>query len=69
MVERPLMLMKHIRVPLQEMHSGETEALIAEKTCCQVVSSHSDISTEWDERVEVDILDRDLEKLLGAGEA
>lgn len=62
-------LVKQMRVLLREMHSGEIEAVIAEKTGCQVVSSHSDISTKTGERVEIYILDRNLEKPLGAGDA
>lgn len=64
--ERGRQLVKQMRVQLREMHSGEIEAMIAENTCCRVVSSHSDISTKTGERVEIYILDRNLEKALGA---
>jgi uncharacterized protein YbcI len=33
-------------------------------THCKVLSSHSDISTKMGERIEVFIVDKDLEKLL-----
>ena len=62
-------LVKQMRVLLREMHSGEIEAVIAAKTGCQVVSSHSDISTKTGERVEIYILDQNLEKRLLAPEA
>ena len=63
--ERGRQLVKQMRVLLREMHSGAIEALIADKTGCQVISSHSDISTKTGERVEIYVLDRNLEKLVG----
>ncbi|HLN61398.1 MAG TPA: DUF2294 domain-containing protein [Symbiobacteriaceae bacterium] len=62
--DRGRRLVKQMRVLLREMHSGEVEALIAEKTGCQIVSSHSDLSTKTGERVEMYILDQNIEKLL-----
>lgn len=61
-------LVKQMRVLLREMHLGEIEGVIAAKTGCQVLSSHSDISTKSGERVEIYILDRNLEKLLTAND-
>lgn len=57
-------LVKEMRVLLREMHGDAIERVIAEKTGCKVISSHSDISTKTGERVEIYILDRNLEKSL-----
>lgn len=62
-------LVKQMRVLLREMHSGEIEAVIAAKTGCQVISSHSDMSTKTGERVEIYMLDQNLEKRLSTVEA
>lgn len=62
--DRGRRLVKQMRVLLREEHSDEIESVIAEKTHCEVISSHSDISTKTGERVEIYILDRNLEKTL-----
>ncbi|WP_043932577.1 DUF2294 domain-containing protein [Bacillus sp. EB01] len=56
-------LVKEMRQLLREMYSEEYEKIVEEFTGCKVLSSHSDISTKTGERIEVFILDRDLEKL------
>jgi uncharacterized protein YbcI len=61
--DRGRQLIKQMRVLLREMHSEAIEAVVAEKTGCQVISSHSDISTKTGERVEIYILDRTLDRL------
>ena len=60
--ERGRRLVKEMRQILREHYSAETEEIISRLTGCQVISSHSDISTKIGERVEMFILDRDLEK-------
>lgn len=62
--EQGRQLVKEMRALLRKMHGAEIEPVIAEKTGCTVISSHSDISTKTGERVEIYILDRNLEKLL-----
>ncbi|MED1202967.1 DUF2294 domain-containing protein [Heyndrickxia acidicola] len=57
-------LVKQMRQVLREMHSEEFEEIVEKYTDCTVLSSHSDISTKTGERIEVFILDHNLEKLL-----
>lgn len=57
-------LVKEMRELLREMYSKDTERLVEEHTGCKVLSSHSDISTKTGERIEVFIMDKDLEKWL-----
>ncbi|AMA72490.1 hypothetical protein ACH33_06245 [Aneurinibacillus sp. XH2] len=63
-IERGKPLVKEMRRILRESHSVETEEMISRITGCQVISSHSDISTKLGEQVELFILDCDLEKIL-----
>ncbi|WCN38372.1 DUF2294 domain-containing protein [Aneurinibacillus uraniidurans] len=60
--ERGRPLVKQMRRILRETHSVQTEEIISTITGCQVISSHSDISTKLGEQVEMFILDCDLEK-------
>lgn len=57
-------LVKQMRQVLREMYSEEYEKIVEELTGCKVLSSHSDISTKTGERIEVFIIDKDLEKFL-----
>jgi uncharacterized protein YbcI len=57
-------LVKKMREVLREMYCHEFEKIIENLTDCKVLSSHSDISTKMGERIEVFIMDRNLEKLL-----
>ncbi|MGE7601555.1 DUF2294 domain-containing protein [Peribacillus sp. NPDC097675] len=57
-------LVKKMRSLLREMYSEEYEKIVEELTSCKVLSSHSDISTKTGERIEVFIVDKDLEKHL-----
>lgn len=57
-------LVKQMRTLLREMYSTEYENIVEDHTGCKVLSSHSDISTKTGERIEVFIMDKDLEKLL-----
>ncbi|CAH2716575.1 hypothetical protein BACCIP111895_03762 [Neobacillus rhizosphaerae] len=57
-------LVKKMRQVLREMYSQEYEKIVENLTHCKVLSSHSDISTKMGERIEVFIVDKDLEKLL-----
>lgn len=59
-------LVKQMRQVLREMYSHDFEKIVENITQCKVLSSHSDISTKMGERIEVFIVDRDLEKLLEA---
>jgi len=58
-------LVKKMRQLLREMYSKNFEEIVEQHTKCKVLSSHSDISTKLGERIEVFIVDKDLEKLLG----
>lgn len=55
-------LVKQMRQVLREMYSHDFERIVEEFTKCKVLSSHSDISTKIGERIEVFIVDKDLEK-------
>ncbi|MGE7686800.1 DUF2294 domain-containing protein [Peribacillus simplex] len=57
-------LVKEMRQVLREMYSEDFEEIVQRLTKCNVLSSHSDISTKMEERLEVFIVDRDLEKFL-----
>ncbi|KOO50672.1 DUF2294 domain-containing protein [Priestia koreensis] len=59
-------LVKQMRQLLREMYSKHFEDVIEEHTGCKVLSSHSDTSTKIGERIEVFIMDKDLEKDLEA---
>ncbi|WP_035294779.1 DUF2294 domain-containing protein [Brevibacillus thermoruber] len=57
-------LVKKMRQVLREMYSREFEGIVEKYTGCKVLSSHSDISTKMGERIEVFIMDKDVERLL-----
>lgn len=57
-------LVKQMRTLLRELYSAEHERIVEESTGCKVLSSHSDISTNTGERIEVFILEKDLEQIL-----
>lgn len=57
-------LVKKARQILREMYSENFEEIVERYTKCQVLSSHSDISTKTGERIEVFIVNKDLEKIL-----
>ncbi|MRX73416.1 DUF2294 family protein [Bacillus lacus] len=57
-------LVKKLRQVLREMYSKNFEEIVEQCTGCKVLSSHSDISTKIGERIEVFIMDKDLEKAL-----
>jgi uncharacterized protein YbcI len=59
-------LVKQMRQVLREMYSEDYEKIVEDYTGCKVLSSHSDISTKTGERIEVFIVDKDLEKFLEA---
>ena len=44
------------------MYSKTFEEIVEKYTNCKVLSSHSDISTKMGERIEVFIVDKNLEK-------
>lgn len=54
-------LVKQMRQVLREMYSKDYEAIVERCTQAKVLSSHSDISTKMGERMEVFIVDRNLE--------
>lgn len=62
--DRGRQLVKQARVLLREMYGAEIEAIVAEKTGQKVISSHGDISTRTGERVEIYILESNLERQL-----
>ncbi|OMP66288.1 DUF2294 domain-containing protein [Domibacillus epiphyticus] len=57
-------LVKQMRQVLREMYSKQFEEIVEKHTKCKVLSSHSDMSTKTGERIEVFIIDRNLEKML-----
>lgn len=57
-------LVKQMRQCLREMYSKDFERIIEELSGYQVISSHSDISTRLGERIEVFIVNIDLENEL-----
>lgn len=57
-------LVKQMRQCLREMYNKDFEKIIEELSGCQVISSHSDISTRLGERIEVFIVNIDLENEL-----
>ena len=57
-------LVKKMRSLLREMYTKDYEKIVEHHTECKVLSSHSDISTKTGERIEVFIMDKDLEKYL-----
>lgn len=59
-------LVKKMRQVLREMYSKEFEGIVEQFTGCKVLSSHSDISTKMGERIEVFIMDKDVERLFQA---
>lgn len=62
--EKGKILVKQMRQVLREMYSNNFEEIVEKHTGCKVLSSHSDISTKTGERIEVFVVDKDLEKLL-----
>ncbi|MEH6944557.1 DUF2294 domain-containing protein [Bacillus sp. JJ722] len=57
-------LVKKARQILREMYSENFEEIVERYTNCQVLSSHSDISTKTGEKIEVFIVNKNLEKIL-----
>lgn len=62
--EKGKILVKKMRQVLREMYSRDFEEIVESLTGCKVLSSYSDISTKMGERIEVFIVDKDLEKYL-----
>ncbi|WP_088011952.1 DUF2294 domain-containing protein [Gottfriedia acidiceleris] len=59
-------LVKKMRQVLREMYSKEYEEIVEKHTGCKVLSSHSDTSTNTGERIEVFIMDQNINKLIEA---
>lgn len=57
-------LIKELRCQLEMIIRPKMEKLIQELTGANVISLHNDISTKTGERIDIFILDRDLEELL-----
>ncbi|MCI2255683.1 DUF2294 domain-containing protein [Domibacillus sp. PGB-M46] len=55
-------LVKEMRQVLREMYSSQFEEIVEKYTGCKVLSSHSDMSTKTGERIEIFVIDRNLEK-------
>lgn len=62
--EKGRRIVKEMRELLREMYSKDLEEIVERMTNCKVLSSHSDISTKIGERIEIYVLDKDLEKTL-----
>jgi len=60
--EKGRRLIKQLRQELRESNSEAIEGIINRLTGCTVLSSHSDISTKTGERVEMFILDCNLQR-------
>lgn len=59
--EKGRRLVKEMRVTLREIFREQIEKMITHLTGCQVLSSHGDISTRTGERIDIFILDKNLE--------
>lgn len=57
-------LIKELRLVLREGCSEELQTIVARETGCEVISSHSDISTRTGERIEIYVLNRNMEREL-----
>ena len=57
-------LVKAMRQILREGCRSELEAIVARETGAQVISYHSDVSTRTGERIEIYVLDRNLDREL-----
>jgi uncharacterized protein YbcI len=57
-------VVKQMRQVLREMYSKNFEEIVEIHTGCKVLSSHSDISTKMGERIEVFVVEKNLEKSL-----
>ena len=66
--EKGRRLVKEMRVTLREVFQGQFEEVITGLTGCQVLSSHGDISTRTGEKIDIFILDKNLEDELKKGE-
>ncbi len=64
--EKGRRLVKEMRVTLREIFKEQMEEIITRLTGCQVLSSHGDISTRTGERIDIFILDKNLEEELRA---
>ena len=62
--EKGRQAVKQIRQILRETYAQDTEKVISDLTGCRMISSHSDISTKTGERLEIFILDKNLEQLI-----
>lgn len=62
--EKGKILVKKMRQILREMYSREFEKIVEDLSNCKVLSSHSDISTKTGERIEIFMIDKNLEKML-----
>lgn len=59
--EKGRRLVKEMRVTLREIFKEQNEEIITRITGCQVLSSHGDISTRTGERIDIFILNKNLE--------
>ncbi len=62
--ERGRRLVKELRVTLWEINKQQVEQIVTRLTGCQVLSSHGDISTRTGEKIDIFILDKNLEEVL-----
>ncbi|HWJ03803.1 MAG TPA: DUF2294 domain-containing protein [Verrucomicrobiae bacterium] len=60
--EKGQRLVKEMRVTLREIFKGQIEEVITNLTGSKVLSSHGDISTRTGERIDIFILDKNLEE-------
>ncbi|WP_416829155.1 DUF2294 domain-containing protein [Ectobacillus polymachus] len=56
-------LVKKMRQVLREMYSNDLERIVETYTNSKVITSHSDTSTKTEERMEVFIMDQNIEKM------
>ncbi|MBM7633223.1 DUF2294 domain-containing protein [Geomicrobium sediminis] len=57
-------LVKQMRMLLRDMYIEDLKAIVEQKTGCEVLTSHSDLSTETGERMEIFVINKNLEKEL-----
>lgn len=65
--EKAIDLIKNIRKVIHQITTKQLSKIIEKNTSLKVISCHSDISTITGERIEIFVLDNNLEKKLNGG--
>lgn len=62
--EKGRQIVKQLQVIISETVAAQLQEIVLSLTGCQVISCHSDISTKTGERVEIFVLDKNLERVV-----